>query len=260
MLVKKLSWSGVKIEVNDTVILIDPVEDFRSMEPYMGKPTVPVYRFRHNTKADLVLLTHLHPDHYDNQTIQAVLLPGGRVLTGTAAAKKLAAEPFPATGIRLNESIVHNGIRCTTLFSLDGIGDDQIAWLVEANGVKLFHAGDTIWHNQFWHIGKTHGPIDLVFLPINGVRVTYPFVGYTPLPASLLPEQAAVACRILGAKNVVPMHYNLFHSPPLYTQYLAPEESFLAACARHKQAFHLMRDGDEQVIQASYTVERPLAL
>ncbi len=218
MKLTKLSWSGVHIEAGGKSILIDPVEEFSSMEPYMGKPLRPVWRFSDHIKADIVLLTHLHRDHYDPETLVKVLKPGAMILVSKGSVEKVKQQFTEVRGLNTNETMAFDTVSVTALFSLDGIGDEQVAWLVESEGKKLFHAGDTIWHSQFWAIGRRYELIDIALLPINGVTVTYPFVGYTPLPASLSAEQAAVAGRILSAGQVVPMHYELFHSPGVYEE------------------------------------------
>ena len=243
MKLTKLSWSGARLEVAGLSVFIDPVEDFSTMRPYMGTPLYPVYPLSEGAQADVVLLTHLHPDHYDKVLIRKLLKQGGILLAPLQATEKLSRDSFAPTGLAPGQRRDIGGVRFTALNAMDGIGDEQVSWLIEALGLKVFHGGDTIWHSWFWKIGKQYGPIDVALLPINGVRVDYPFVGYPPIAASLQPEQAAVAARIMGVKNLVPMHYGQFHHPPVYCEYPGAKEAFEAACRRHHQPFTHLADG-----------------
>ena len=44
-------------------------------------------------------------------------------------------------------------------------------WIVEADGVRVFHGGDTLFHGWWWRAKmRAGGPIDYAFLPANGPR------------------------------------------------------------------------------------------
>jgi hypothetical protein len=61
---------------------------------------------------------------------------------------------------------------------------------------------------------RPRGPLDLAFLPINGVLVRLD--GYTPtdVPATLTPEQAVEAAVVLQARTACAIHHGLFDNPP----------------------------------------------
>ncbi len=244
MKIKRLSWAGLLLQQGQTNLLIDPVEDFAPMEPYMGKPLYPVISFSDSVKADYVVLTHLHPDHYDLKTIRKVLKPDGKIVCHTAAAAKLTEDGLPVQVLELNQSLPLGDFTLTPVFAMDGIGHEQVSWVVrDTQGRQLFHGGDTIWHSRFWQIAKTFGKIDVAFLPINGVVVEYPFVGFAPLPASLTPEQAVVAAKIMHTDLLVPMHYGTFHCPPVYTELEAAEDAFVTAALRYNVKYKFIPEG-----------------
>jgi len=62
--------------------------------------------------------------------------------------------------------------------------------------VSLYYAGDTALFGDMRLIGETHRPA-IAFLPI-GDRFT------------MGPEAAATACRWLGVRQVIPMHWGTF--------------------------------------------------
>jgi hypothetical protein len=46
--------------------------------------------------------------------------------------------------------------------------------LVEADGIKLMHFGDTLWHGYWWKIRARCGPPHVAFLQINGAITQFP--------------------------------------------------------------------------------------
>ena len=69
-----------------------------------------------------------------------------------------------------------------------------------ADGYTCYHAGDTGLFSDMELIGELFSP-DLAFLPIGDLF-------------TMGPDQAARACRFLGAPTVVPIHWRTF---PLLT-------------------------------------------
>jgi L-ascorbate metabolism protein UlaG (beta-lactamase superfamily) len=64
------------------------------------------------------------------------------------------------------------------------------------NGLAVYFAGDTSIFGDMRLIGEIYRP-EIAFLPIGDL--------YT-----MGPDQAALACGLLGVKQVVPMHYGTF--------------------------------------------------
>jgi L-ascorbate metabolism protein UlaG (beta-lactamase superfamily) len=64
------------------------------------------------------------------------------------------------------------------------------------HGLTIYYAGDTALFGDMKLIGQIYKP-SMAFLPIGDV--------YT-----MGPEQAAIACAMLGVKDVVPMHFGTF--------------------------------------------------
>jgi L-ascorbate metabolism protein UlaG (beta-lactamase superfamily) len=80
-------------------------------------------------------------------------------------------------------------------------GGEACGYVIEfANGLKLYHAGDTNVFGDMAIIHDLYAP-DVVLLPI-GDRFT------------MSPREAAYACNLLKPKVVIPMHFATF---PLLT-------------------------------------------
>lgn len=244
MKIQKLNWAGIKLECGNKTILIDAVEDFKPYFVVLGNPKTPVVSFTDTTKADYILFTHLHLDHLDISVIEKCLKPDGKII----GYKKLekAISKFNKSTIYLDndETFQDNDIIIKSVFSLDGIGEEQTAWIVEYKDTKIFHGGDTIWHNQFWKLGKENHNIDFAFLPINGAIVDFQIIGleYSTVPASLTLEEAFNAAKLLHAKELVPIHYGKF-STQLYQPKEVSDKDFTALSEKIKQSYQILEDG-----------------
>ncbi|WP_343636368.1 MBL fold metallo-hydrolase [Fluviicola sp.] len=245
MKIRKLNWAGIAVTCGDKTVLIDAVENFTPYFQILGAPLTPLIRFSDTLKADYILLTHLHLDHFDKEVIEKCLNPGGKIIAYTKHEKAIAKLNRDYILLDNNETFGENGITFKAVYSLDGIGEEQTAWIVDFNGVKLFHGGDTIWHNQFWRLGKENPHINFAFLPVNGAVVNFQMAGleYSTVPASLTPEQAFNAAKLLHAEKLVPIHYEKFASP-----YYQPADTSEAIFNRYseeiKQPYQLVNDGE----------------
>ena len=121
----------------------------------------------------------------------------------------------------------------TALPAVDGTGDPQVSWLLEAEGKRVLHLGDTMWHGWWWRIRERYGPPDVVLAPINGARLTFPHrQPASPLPGAMEPEQAALAAELLQADRLVPIHYGAYDLPGVYEPVGDPLERLAAATDR----------------------------
>ena len=133
----------------------------------------------------------------------------------------------------------------TALPAVDGLGDPQVSWLVEADGRRALHLGDTVFHGYWWRMARRHGPFDVVFAPINGPAVDFPHLQpASPLAAAMEPEQAALAAELLGAATVVPMHYDGFAAEPWYRPVLDAAARFADAAIGRSYETRVLQPGE----------------
>jgi L-ascorbate metabolism protein UlaG (beta-lactamase superfamily) len=227
MEIRRLGWAGLEISAGGKSLVVDFVRDFfllTATQPYGAfvEPAQP---------AVAALITHLHEDHTDVSAIESAVGTAGLVLRPepfTATAQEAtfteAAEgALEASSLDVRTPPVWRRISLppftiTAVPAVDGLGDPQVNWVVEADGQRVFHGGDTLFHGYWWLIARRVGPIDVAVLPINGAVVDVPHLQPpSPLPAVMTPEQAVQAAVILGAGTVVPMHFGV-HRPPLYVE------------------------------------------
>lgn len=238
-----LGWAGVELEYEGEMVVIDPLADpagtfagFGDAASGVELPTVvPAGR-----GAVAGLVSHLHRDHTDAAALAAALAPGAPVhhpapteednLALAQAEYELRTAELTRREVATWESVTVGPFACTALPAVDGLGDPQVSWLVEAGGSRVLHLGDTVFHGAWWQIARRAGPFDLVFAPVNGAVVDFPHQQpASPLPAAMEPEQAALAGELLGAKAVVPMHYGGFAFEPHYQPIADARQRFESA-------------------------------
>jgi L-ascorbate metabolism protein UlaG (beta-lactamase superfamily) len=243
MRIRRLGWAGLEVEVAGGVTVVDLFEDVGWMAEYIGESREPLPPPEHAGAVDVALVTHLHADHTDPDALARALGPDG-VLLRPERARGLGLETIslePAErglakhGIAQRvvapwESVEVGPFALTAVPAVDGLGNPQVSWIVAAEGRRILHAGDTLYHGAWWLIAGRHGPFDAVFLPINGAFVDFPDrQPPSPIPADMDPAQAAAAAHVLGAELAVPIHYGAIHHPPKYVQVDDPAGAFAAA-------------------------------
>lgn len=217
MNIQKLPWAGIRIETDDFAIVIDPIT--RILDEF-GGAREPMYPLSYFGKADAVLITHLHEDHFDPFAI--IKAYGAAIPVYVPAEMEDEARTVGLTnvfGAAVGSTFeLGRDVKATVLPSVDGLGDIQVAWIVEGTGRKVIHCGDTLWHGYWWSIAHNYGPFDAAFLPVNGAVLELPGMMPSGQPICLTPEQAIAAATVLGAKMLVPIHYGTMQYPPIYNE------------------------------------------
>ena len=148
---------------------------------------------------DLVAVTHGHSDHMGE-----VLALGKKTVAVTEIARYLTAKGVPAESMNIGGTIVVDGVSFTMTpalhsSSIEGpdaalSGGVAAGFVIGMDGFRVYHAGDTGLFSDMQLIGHLYRP-DVALLPIGG-RYT---MGVT---------EAMVAATLIGAKTVIPIHYN----------------------------------------------------
>jgi L-ascorbate metabolism protein UlaG (beta-lactamase superfamily) len=249
MRIRWLGWAGVEIEAQGVRVVVDPLQDAAAVFAWLGERAraIPLPEVVPAQPGAITgLLTHLHRDHADAAALGAALGAGATVYEpvdyGGAGRERLAVvqadHELTAAGLARQAAAVWTSTRAgaftlSALPAVDGTGDPQVSWLLEADGRRVLHLGDTMWHGWWWRIGERYGPPDVVLAPINGARLTLPHrQPASSLPGAMEPEQAALAAELLRADRLVPIHYGGYDLPRVYEPVGDPLERLAAATDR----------------------------
>lgn len=247
MEIRRLGWAGIEIEAaSGEVAVIDLLEDLSAEARFIGEPHTELPPARPGA-ASLALVTHLHSDHTDGAAIARALTPDGVVLRpapmhgplleagGTLVGETSLREHKLATRVVVPwETVTVGAFTVTAIPAVDGFGDEQVSWVVEADGTRILHAGDTLFHGWWWRTVLRLGAIDVAFLPINAAVVSLPHrQPASRLEAVMGPREAVEAAHALKARLAVPIHYDTISRPPVYVQGERPAETFAALAEEH---------------------------
>ena len=181
----KIKWLG------HASFLIKSKERTLYIDPYAGEYT---------EKADLILVSHDHGDHCDLGKISKIVKPNTIILTSLNTAEKVRGVgveivPLEPGKVREYKGFKVQGVEAYNIHRFRSPGTPfhpkgtQVGFVVEAEGKRLYHAGDTDLLTSMEELGS----IDVAMIPVGG---TYTMD---------LPE-AAEAVLSIKPKMVLPMH------------------------------------------------------
>jgi L-ascorbate metabolism protein UlaG (beta-lactamase superfamily) len=192
-----------------------------------------------------VTSTHNHTDHLDAETLRPLfaaspaaklVLPAANVgfarqRLGAAAEGRLVPLAEGVRG-RVGEFEFE-----AVPAAHEELSPEYAGFVVRAGPFTLYHSGDTV---PFPGMAERLRPaaVDLALLPINGRAPERRVSG------NLDGEEAAELAAAIGARCVVPCHYEMFAfntaSPAL----------FVAACTRRRQPMAVLRAGERLTLEA----------
>lgn len=199
-----------------------------------------------------VTASHVHTDHLDAETLVPLARanPGSRLYLPhpvlPEARKRLGDSPMllRPLGDRDHDDEGEWHIAATVARHNDVVRDGQghshcIGFLVRCGPFRIYHSGDTLWHDDIVEKARAFGPIDLALLPINGNKPERRVAG------NLNGTQAAALAKAIRARLVIPCHYDQFEFNT------ATPEEFTTACQRLEQPHQVLRCGQGHTLQAS---------
>jgi L-ascorbate metabolism protein UlaG (beta-lactamase superfamily) len=226
--IERLTWAGVKLVSGDTTVFVDAV----GKDLWDGKAPEGLVPVTADTGRRYALITHAHNDHFDVDTLKQVLGEKGYVICHESIATYVASRGLQVIPAAMYTPVMRGGFVFTAVPAEDGLGSEQVNWVITNGDKRIFHGGDTLWHGQWNTIGTQYGPFDVAFMPINGARLANEPKQETP--AVLTPSQAVDAAISLRASQIVPIHFGL-NDPPFYVEVEKP----LATLKRNARRRHM---------------------
>jgi L-ascorbate metabolism protein UlaG (beta-lactamase superfamily) len=224
MKLKKLSWASILIETENISVLVDPLGgpiqgQEKPLVAKIGEPLEPLISLETINPPNIILVTHVHPDHFDHQSVLQHFGEDVKIYVPRESCNYVRKLGFRnVEGAVPNEEFRYKNLKFIASYSVDGFGSPQVSWIIKDEQCTVIHCGDTQWHGYWWKMENQHGPFDAACLPVNGpILQVSGLKEQSLLPACLTPEEAVEAAKILGAK-LIPIHYATFHNPPYYCE------------------------------------------
>lgn len=243
-----VTWIGhasFLIQFTDLNVLIDP--NFANWLFLLKRVRHAGLHLKDLPAAEVVLLSHAHFDHFHKPTLRR--LPGPRIAVAPWGVAELTRGLGFDRVLELEwwETFTRRGLQVTLTpskhWGARTLGDHHRGYggfLLEHQGRRLYHAGDSAYFDGFTEIGRRGKP-EIALLPIGayepeGLRRVH-----------MGPEDALRAFRELGARWLVPMHYGSFRLS--FEDLEEPPRRLRELARRAGQASHLriLEEGVPQV-------------
>ena len=191
----------------------------------------------------VVLSSHSHTDHMDGITLRALRLANPTIETVAPAAEQ--AVVTERLGIRASVPIDAGEVAEFGPFSvtavpaaherveLDASGRHRyLGYVIRWGSWTVYHSGDTVLYEG---IAEKLRPfnIDIALLPINGRAPERRVAG------NLNGREAAWLAKEIGARLVIPCHYDMFEFNTA-----DPDDEFVPECQRLGQPYRVLRQGE----------------
>lgn len=150
------------------------------------------YQISGDPKADLILVSHDHFDHCSPEDVAKIQQAGTVIITEKDSAKKLSGD---VRVVRPGETVTVDDVKIEAVPSYNTDKDfhpKKNAWLgfiVEVEGVKIYHAGDSDFIPEMKDF-----EVDIALIPVSGTYV-------------MTSEQGVKAALAINPKLAIPMHY-----------------------------------------------------
>ena len=185
VVITAIKHASLRIQYDGLEIQVDPVAKYAPETDYSKFP-----------KADVILVTHEHFDHFDRDTIAALKKDGTQIIANPAVQKMLGSgtaltngeQRMIAKDIKLDAVPAYNTTPGHTQFHPKGRDN---GYVLTIDGLRIYIAGDTEDIPEMSALKD----IDVAFLPCNQ-------------PYTMTPEQVAKAARTIKPKVLYPYHYS----------------------------------------------------
>lgn len=210
-----LTWlgqAGFLIETGGARLLVDPF-----FSEHEGRLYPPLSIDEYGSRIDRLLITHEHMDHLDRESLGEIAQrsPGVGVIAPEPLREMVAGLPFE--GVRPGDRVSVPGATVRVVpavhalhprdgYSTGGDPARFVGYVIEADGVAIYHAGDTI-ADQVVLDGLADVRVDVALLPVNGRTF---FRERRDLAGNLGARDAVALAVHCGAQILVPIHWDLF--------------------------------------------------
>jgi L-ascorbate metabolism protein UlaG (beta-lactamase superfamily) len=190
---------------------------------------------------DVITSSHNHTDHLDGETLGPLLRANQNVTLVIAAANRkfvadrLQIDPSLPVGIEIGDatSIATSAgpFRIEAVPAKhDELGPEFVGYVVRFGPWTIYHSGDTLLYEGMAE--RLRGfQVDVALLPINGQAPE------RRVPGNLNGVECARLAKAIGARTVIPCHYEMFEFNT------ADPREFVEECEKIGQPYNVLRCG-----------------
>jgi L-ascorbate metabolism protein UlaG (beta-lactamase superfamily) len=245
-----LGQSGYLLQWKGKRVLIDPYLSDSLTKKYAdtGKPHTRMSEMIVSPELlkniSVVTSSHNHTDHLDAETLMPVLRNNpGIIFIIPEANREFVAErikcekDFPVgindkQSVTVNEFTFHGIPAKHNEIERDEKGNCKyMGYVIEFGVNKIYHSGDTLWFEGIVDLLKPFS-VDVAILPINGNAPARKVAG------NLNYKEAAELGKAIGAKCVIPCHYDMF------TFNTADVKYFIKEAEKINQSYKVLQGGE----------------
>lgn len=245
-----LGQSGFLVQWQGHHLLLDPYLSDSLTKKYAGtdrphvRMTARVIAPERLDFIDVVTSSHNHTDHLDAETLLPLLQanPQMRIVIPEAnrafVAERLRIDPARPVGLddgataRVGEFEITGIAAAHEELERDEQGRCRfLGYVVRFGPWTLYHSGDTVLYDGMVERLRPRS-VDVALLPINGRAPERRVAG------NLDGREAAWLAHAIGAKVVIPCHYEMFAFNT------ASPDRFIAEAKRLGQPYHILRSGE----------------
>ena len=214
-----LGQMGLLVKMGDTLLCVDY---YASPDPdRLVPPPVPAGEM---SGIAAFLGTHDHLDHIDHASWKtwARQYPDALFVFPGAHRQSVLADGVPESrcrGLNSGESCMVGDIRVHAVAAAHEFLDRDpetrlypcLQYIIEGNGIRIYHAGDTLRYEGMLPLLRAFGPVDAALLPINGrdgARYRHNFIG------NMTFQEAVDLAGELQPGLVIPGHWDMFAENP----------------------------------------------
>lgn len=197
-----LGQAGLLFEFNGVRVMVDPYlsNSVEKVEPKNYR-RLPIDESYFDIKPDILILTHNHLDHTDPETLERMFSKHSDICILASYNAWQTARKFGGDNnyIMFNRGTVwtEKGIKFEAVYA-EHSDDKAVGVIISYGGRNYYITGDTLYNKKV--IKDINIPVDVVFLPINGVG------------NNMNMTDAAHFAEEIKAKTAVPIHFGMFDS------------------------------------------------
>lgn len=213
-----ITWIGhatMLVQLGRNFVLTDPM--FMPTVGQLAKRRIePGIYPEHLPFLDAVVISHMHQDHYSPNSLELFEKKIGRLLLPENGLLYAPNGPYPIRDMTTWQRDTRGAVAITQVpvkhsgwrYALDASWMPRgfCGWVLEWDGITVFFGGDTGYDKERFSAVRERFPrIDLALLPIGPVE---PRKFHAPVHMG--PREALDAADDLGARVMIPMHYDTF--------------------------------------------------